>query len=1053
MLVATQLSDEVSLDEKDTLRSATDLPPTPPADSDAILYTINDILLHRIPYPPDAPLVGYPQSSHGVRDYAFYTAKDLDRFANGAAKAFKDSGLSKFSDPVKNRVVAIIGPSNLDYVVSLFALSRLGYAILLLSTRLSTEAYTNLLAKTSCEHIVYSTATEKAVARIQNAVPDINAFSIPAFSAYSSCTELSNLQQAAQPELSRKWAFIIHSSGSTGLPKPIFQTHAACIANYSTSSSYRALLTLPLYHNHGLCTFFRSLFKAKPIAIYNANLPLTGKNILEVMEVFEPESFHGVPYVLKLLSEVDGGVGALAKCQQVLFGGSSCPDELGDYLVNHGVRLISHYGATELGQLMTSDRPLGDKLWNYVRPLKGAQPYLRMEKLEDGSYECIVLDGLPAKVSSNCDDPPNSFRTRDTFLDHPTIPNVWKYLGRIDDRVTLVNGEKVLPVPIEHRIRQSKFVKDNLVFGVGKPLPGLFIVPSNECEGLSKDEILNLVWPDIESANLNAEAFSQISRDMVIILNVGCSYPATDKGTMIRNRTYLEFRDLIEAAYQNLENGTSEFEQKLALDLTELEIYLLNIFQTELGHARLDLISDFYESGVDSLQAIKARGFIKKNIDIGSADLGHNVVFDCANIKKLATHLYALRTGEQQPEEDELTVMSQLVDKYSTFRARAATEEVVLLTGTTGSLGAYILSRLMLKESVKKLYCLVRASNPSNALDRVLSNLASRSLPMLNVSKIVALPSQLGSEDLGLSPSIIAELRASLTKVIHSAWAVNFTLGVQSFEAQHIKGVHNLVNLCLSSERTSPAQFYFCSSISAAAGTPLPATISEAPIPELVHAQSMGYARSKLVAERIVQAAAEKMGMVAKVLRVGQIVGDTVHGKWNTTEAIPLMLQTACTLKALPALDETPSWLPVDIVADAILDLADLNENLGSSKVAVKGFSYDPQTVYHVQNARTFKWTEELLPALKRAGLDFEVLPKREWLQRLREGEQDPKKNPAVKLLDFFAEKYDNDNMGRSGLAFEMQKSEAASPALNGGVELIESGLIKKFVDAWRNEW
>jgi thioester reductase-like protein len=376
-----------------------------------------------------------------------------------------------------------------------------------------------------------------------------------------------------------------------------------------------------------------------------------------------------------------------------------------------------------------------------------------------------------------------------------------------------------------------------------------------------------------------------------------------------------------------------------------------------------------------------------------------------------------------------------------------------LLTGTTGSLGAHILSRLMQKESVRKVYCLVRAIDPSNALDRVLSNLASRSLPMINVSKIVALPGQLGSEDLGLPPSIISELRTSLTKVIHSAWAVNFTLGVKSFEAQHIKGVYNLINLCLSSERTSPAQFYFCSSISVAAGTPLPAKIAEAPIPELAHAQNMGYARSKLVAERIVQAAAEKTGMVAKVLRVGQIVGDTVHGKWNTTEAIPLMLQTARTLKALPALDETPSWLPVDIVADAVLDLAELNEICGAGSVAVKGFAYDPQTVYHVQNPRTFRWTEDLLPALKIAGLDFEVLPRREWVQRLRDGEQDPKKNPAVKLLDFFTEKYDNDNIGRAGLVFEMQKSEAASQALNGGVEIIGSGLIKKFVDAWRSEW
>lgn len=106
-----------------------------------------------------------------------------------------------------------------------------------------------------------------------------------------------------------------------------------------------------------------------------------------------------------------------------------------------------------------------------------------------------------------------------------------------------------------------------------------------------------------------------------------------------------------------------------------------------------------------------------------------------------------------------------------------------------------------------------------------------------------------------------------------------------------------------------PARFYFCSSISSAAGTPLPATIEEAHIDDLSHAQNMGYARSKLVTERIVKAAGENTEMTASVLRIGQIVGDSRHGVWNTTEAIPLMIQGAGLLGALPSLDEVcPSY-------------------------------------------------------------------------------------------------------------------------------------------------
>ncbi|KAE8420307.1 putative NRPS-like enzyme [Aspergillus pseudocaelatus] len=1023
------------------------LPPSPPADGSQPPCIIDDALQNLVRDAPDEPLVGYPKSAHGVTDYEYYTPRDLHRFANGAIRALKSAGLPEFSHPTENRVVSILGPSNLDYIVSLFALSRMGYSILLLSTRLSTEAYCNLLALTKCNHVVYAPSNQKAVEKVVEHSP-VSTFLVPEFANYSKEPSSAPSQHSWTPQASQKWAFIVHSSGSTGLPKPIFQTHGACISNYSTSKGYRALLTLPLFHNHGLSTFFRSLFKRKRIALYNANLPLTGKNVLETMKVAAPESFHGVPYVLKLLSETDDGVNELAKCEQVLFGGSSCPDALGDLLVNAGVRLISHYGATELGQLMTSARPPEDKAWNYVRPLEKVKPFLQFKPLEDGSYECIVLDGLQSKVASNSDDPPNSFHTRDTFLKHPSIIDAWKYLGRIDDRVTLVNGEKVLPVPIEHRIRQNIFVKDNLVFGVSKPLPGLIVVPSVESEGLSSEEVLDRIWPDIVAANQNAEAFSQISRNMVIILDHSCSYPMTDKGTMIRNKCYVEFDDLIQAAYARLENGDANEALRRVLELPDLTSFVLDTFRNDLGFSDISIDTDLFEAGVDSLQAIKARGIFQSQIDIGGASLAHNVVFDCGTVEKLAKHLSALRTGEECVTESEVEAMSQMTTQYSTFHNRPSNDQVVILTGTTGSLGVYILSQLLDNPSVKKIFCLVRATSEHNALDRVLSSLSSRSLPITNVYKIAAFPSTLGKEDLGLPATAIDELRSSLTHVIHAAWAVNFTLGVRSFEQQHIRGVQNMINLCLSSRRPSPAELYFCSSISAAAATPLPANIAEGPIPELAHAQHMGYARSKLVAERIVHAAARTTGMVAKVLRIGQIVGDTATGYWNPTEAIPLMLQTAKTLGALPALDETPAWLPVDVVARSILELSGIVPN-DKAKV----LAHDPSVVYHVQNSKTFRWTEDLLPALQQAGLKFDILPRREWVQRLRESEQDPQKNPTIKLLGFFAEKYDNDAPGRSGLTFSMEMTESASPSLKGGVELIDTGLIKRFVAAWAPRW
>jgi thioester reductase-like protein len=283
--------------------------------------------------------------------------------------------------------------------------------------------------------------------------------------------------------------------------------------------------------------------------------------------------------------------------------------------------------------------------------------------------------------------------------------------------------------------------------------------------------------------------------------------------------------------------------------------------------------------------------------------------------------------------------------------------------------------------------------------------------------------------------------------VIHSAWAVNFNLGVRSFEQQHIKGTFNLLNLCLSVSTAHPARLFFCSSISAAAGTPLPATIKEQHIEDLSHAQNMGYARSKLVTEHIIKAVAEKTGMCARVLRIGQIVGDSKLGKWNTTEAIPLMIRSAVTIKALPALDETPSWMPVDQVAQSIIELSGLLHDTTTPSLS------DSTIVYQVQNTRLFHWTHDLLPALRAAGLDFKIVSQREWVRRLRESDQDPVKNPTIKLLDFFVEKYGHEGLGRSGLVFETRETERESWTMKEGYDVIGSGLVGRILREWTEVW
>lgn len=57
----------------------------------------------------------------------------------------------------------------------------------------------------------------------------------------------------------------------------------------------------------------------------------------------QAEALFGVPYVYKLLGENEAGIKTLRKFKLCLFGGSAMPTELGDRLVEAGVRLAGHY--------------------------------------------------------------------------------------------------------------------------------------------------------------------------------------------------------------------------------------------------------------------------------------------------------------------------------------------------------------------------------------------------------------------------------------------------------------------------------------------------------------------------------------------------------------------------------------------------------------------------------------------------------------------------------------------------------------------------------------
>lgn len=727
---------------------------------------------------------------------------------------------------------------------------------------------------------------------------------------------------------------------------------------------------------------------------------------------------------------------------------------------------------TETGQLMTSFREAGDLDWNYLKVSTSLAPYIRWEEqgvagtgTGTGIFELVVLPGWPSKVATNRDD--GGYATKDLFEQHPSKPDRWKYYGRLDDTLTLINGEKANPVPLEHTIRENQFVAEAVVFGAGKPQLGALVVPAKAATaGLDEKAVLEKIWPSVEAANRDAPAYAQLAPEAVRLLPPETEYPRTDKGTVIRAAFYREFAAEIEELYAGLDAANLEGGLELSREETKdfIKKVIVDVLNLPEG-STLESHTDFFSLGMDSLQAMRARLAIQKTLSTGGKALGQNIVFEKPSIEELSSYLYALRTNTAEKKTSNTEVMAALIEKYSSFTPHTpgtssstttTTGSSILVTGATGSLGAHIVASLARRTDIEEIYCLVRAPSALAARRRVLHSLHARrvfsALSIQQRKKIRALPADLGRADLGLSSEVLDELRQKLATVIHCAWAVNFNWDVTSFEAQHIAGIHNLITLCLSSSRSTPATFNFCSSVSAVAASP-GAQVAEATEFWLPCAQDMGYARSKLVAENICALAARKAGAASRVLRIGQVVGDTAAGIWNDTEAIPLMVRSALTIGALPELQEDVAWLPVDTVAASVVELS----LLGREEAPLGA-------VFNIVNPQKMNWTEHFLPALEAAEVTFQRLPQREWLQKLRQSEPDPEKNPPIKLLDFWTRKYGHPDDGGDGdeedgagkarlgsLTYRTDLARSLSPALHSA-PTIGADLVAKFVRHWLTE-
>lgn len=202
---------------------------------------------------------------------------------------------------------------------------------------------------------------------------------------------LASVSQASPRTRLSDDALIVYTSGTTGHPKGAVHTHASLGAGvdalrlaWEWQRSDRLLLTLPLFHVHGLVAgLFGALTAGAPVTLFDR---FDVDAILDAAP--EHTMFFGVPTMYHRI-DATGQAGVLARLRLCVSGSAPLPAEIWHRFSDRGVDVLERYGMTET--LLTLSNPVaGERRPGSVGvPLPGVEAAVD-DPDEEGVGELLV---------------------------------------------------------------------------------------------------------------------------------------------------------------------------------------------------------------------------------------------------------------------------------------------------------------------------------------------------------------------------------------------------------------------------------------------------------------------------------------------------------------------------------------------------------------------------------------------------------------------------------------------------------------------------------------
>ena len=682
-------------------------------------------------------------------------------------------------------------------------------------------------------------------------------------------------------------AYVIYTSGSTGKPKGAILEHKGLVNRLWWMQRCYPLTKESVILQKTPYTFDVSVWELMWWALTGARVymlpPGAEKDPAAIIDTIKRQrvtTMHFVPSMLNaFLQYLDssGRTEELSGLRQVFASGEALGLEQVrrfNQLLNrpYGTELYNLYGPTEATVDVSYFDCSPEVTLNCVpigRPIDNTRLYIldpHLNLLPIGIPGELYIGGVG--LSRGYIGQPEL--TKERFLPDPYMPGerIYKtgdltrwfaqgdieYLGRLDHQLK-IRGFRVELGEIENRLVQHKAIREAVVTGM-------------EYAGQKHLCAYYVAEREITARDLRAHIQKKLPEYMVPSFFVWMSaLPVSANGKIDRKALPLPLLANEKRSYSPPSNKIESRLCEVAEDVLKLE--------------RVGIEDNLFDLGADSLSVISILAQIyNEGWGLSAADF-----YSCSNICELA----AIAAGITHSNEEDIEIETPIIPfeedetnmgSDSGIEAEAKSLGDVLLTGSTGFLGAHLLHEL-LTHTNSTVHCLVRAKDNQEAADRLEGTMLyyfGKQAKLMLECRVCAICGDVSQPEFCLTKEDYKLLGKTVDTVIHSAALVKYFGHYDLIRQINVEGTQEVIDFC--------KQFHcFLGHVSTDAITGnylveqnVTGIFTERDFYIGQNYKGNNYVRSKFEAENRVLRAIREDNLKAAIFRMGNLTGRYLDG-------------------------------------------------------------------------------------------------------------------------------------------------------------------------------